>query len=205
MIIIIFSDARGVHPPWGNDAISPCFRFISALFPTKISDSMENFLNFTFSKNCFWFSSAKISDNLFLVIHYKFWIPPIFAVSVHFSPYFRKIIISLPPTFANFPLWFCKIYEFFYILCVFRFPPRLTMMHLCITQSTSWMPLSDADEAWVMSNEWSTVHVLQTTLRERGRDRERETEEYGSQCHGFQLNYRPQTNTNVLVWHQFGE
>jgi len=45
---------------------------------------------------------------------------------------------------------------FLHTLCVFRFPPSLTMMHLCITQYTYWTPsvhsLESADPAqWLMS------------------------------------------------------
>ena len=44
--------------------ISPCFRI--PLFPKKFSDSVENFPNFIFSRKSFIFSSAKISDDLFI-------------------------------------------------------------------------------------------------------------------------------------------
>src|SRR6218665_1167163 len=56
--------------PLRQSCISPVSDF--PLFPKKISDSVENFPNFTFSHNIFLFSSAKISDDLFLVIDYKF-------------------------------------------------------------------------------------------------------------------------------------
>src|SRR6218665_3394382 len=55
-------------PPRGNDAFPPCFTF--PRFPKKISDSAENFPDLTFSQKLFRFSSAKISDDLFLVIDY---------------------------------------------------------------------------------------------------------------------------------------
>jgi len=68
--------SRGVHPPWGHDAFSPCSRFLPIF--KKISDSVKNFQNVTFSRKFFPF-------------------PPCFA----------KIIISptlknFPPVFHKF-------------------------------------------------------------------------------------------------------
>ena len=63
--------------------------------------------------------------------------------NLEFSPYFWKINIS-PFQLLQISLWFLKFTCFFYILCVFRFPPTLTMMHLCITQCTYWTPLQEA-------------------------------------------------------------
>src|SRR6218665_2308644 len=79
----------------------------------KFSDSVENVQNFTFSRQISRFSSAKISDDLFLVIDQNFEFP-LFFLFQHISPCFAKIIIS----------------------------PTLTMMHLCITQCTYWTPLA---------------------------------------------------------------
>src|SRR6218665_2614620 len=62
---------------------------------------------------------------------------PIFPVSVHFPPFSRKLLF--PPTLTNFVLE--KFTGFLHTLCVFRFPPTLTMMHLCITQCPCWTPL----------------------------------------------------------------
>src|SRR6218665_4012616 len=104
----------------------------------KFSDFLGNSKNLTFSRKNFPFSSAKISDDLLLVIGHKFRVSPILPVLVHFPPDSRKFIIS-SPTFQNFPL-FSKNSTAFYILYVY-FPPTLTMMHLCITQCTSWTPL----------------------------------------------------------------
>ena len=103
---------QGRPSPLRQWCISPLFQ-ISSLFLTKFSDSAENFPNFTFSPNIFRFSSAKICDDLFLVIHHKFRNPPIFPVSIHFplfweiflSPYFCKI----SPYFAKFPSDFVKV------------------------------------------------------------------------------------------------
>ena len=87
--------------PW---CISPLFQ-IPPIFET-FSDSVENFQNVIFSRKISPFSSAKISDDLFLVINRKFRIPPIFPVSVHFPPVSRKFIF--PPTLKNVPPVFEK-------------------------------------------------------------------------------------------------
>ena len=91
---------RGVHPPWGNDAFSLCFRFPPYfrkilwlcgkfpkcyLFPKKFPIFIhQNFLWPFFSH---W---PQISN-----------FPPIFAVSVHFPPVSRKLFF--PPYFYKFP------------------------------------------------------------------------------------------------------
>ena len=124
----------GVHPPEAIDAFPACFRF--PLFPKKISDSIENFRNFTFSEKISQFSSTKLLMTFFSHLPQIWNFPPIFAVSIH-SPYFAGNF-SFPLYFSKFPLWFRKIY----ILCHFRLPPTLTMMHLCITQCMYWTPLT---------------------------------------------------------------
>src|SRR6218665_911215 len=64
----------------------------------------------------------------------------LFSLLCYISPCFAKIIISSllsklsPPVFEKFTC-------FLHTLCVFRFPPTLTRMHLCITQCTYWTPL----------------------------------------------------------------
>ena len=71
---------------------------------------------------------------IFLVIDQKFRISP------HISPpASRKLLF--PPTFQHFPPVLQKFTYFLHAFCVFRFPPTLTMMHLCITQCTYWTPL----------------------------------------------------------------
>src|SRR6218665_269108 len=50
-------------------------------------------------------------------------------------PYFREIV--------HFPL-FREIYVFFTYFTYFSFLPSLTMMHICITQCTYWMPLTSS-------------------------------------------------------------
>jgi len=93
----------------------------------------------------FRFSSAKISDDLLLVIDHKFRIfplfskfPPIFPVSVNFTPVSPKLLF--PPYFYKFPPVFEKFTCFLHTY-VFRFPLTLTMLHLCITQCMYWTPL----------------------------------------------------------------
>src|SRR6218665_2506822 len=94
----------------------PLFQ-ISLLFPTNLSDSVENFPNLTFSRKISRFSSAKISDDLFLSHRLKILIPHLFSLFHYISPYFAKIII--PPTFANFLLSFREIYVFStYFMCI---------------------------------------------------------------------------------------
>src|SRR6218665_645890 len=111
-----------------------CFRF-PPIFQ-KFSEAVENFLNLTFSRKNSRFSSAKISDELFL----NFEFPPIFPVSIHF-PRFAKINYYFPPSLTNFPPVLQKFTCFLHALCAFLSPPTLTMMHLCITQCMYWMPL----------------------------------------------------------------
>src|SRR6218665_4133432 len=116
---------------------SPLFQ----IFPyfQKMLDSEENFHNFTFSRQISSFSSAEISDDLFFshqphISNFH----PIFPVSIHFPPVSRKLLF--PPTFTIFPSVLDKFTYFLHTLLVFRFPPTLTMMNLCITQCTYWTP-----------------------------------------------------------------
>jgi len=103
-------------PLWGNDSFSPCFGFFPR-FPKHFSDSVENFPNFTFSRKISRFSSAKISDDLFLSHRLKILIPPpIFTVSLHF-PLFRENYYS--PYFCKFPPLFSGNLCVFYILYVY--------------------------------------------------------------------------------------
>src|SRR6218665_147785 len=92
---------------------------------SKNFQTVEDFLNFTFSRNISRFSSAKISDDLFLVIDHKFRIsllPPYFPCFSTFSPSCPKTIIS-PPTFTNFTTVLEKFTCFFtHFMCIL-FPP----------------------------------------------------------------------------------
>src|SRR6218665_2147593 len=103
---------------------------------------MENFPQFYISTTQFRFSSAKISDQLVLVIDHKFLISPLFSVFQYISfppPISRKSLF--PSTFRNSLPNFVKFTCFLHTLCVFRFLHNLTMMHLCITQCTYLTPI----------------------------------------------------------------
>src|SRR6218665_1765553 len=90
--------SRGVHPPETMMHFPPVSDF-PPIFE-NFSDSEENFHNFTFSRQISGFSSAEISDDLFLVIDHKFrisslfslfqYISPLFCENYYFSPYFDK-------------------------------------------------------------------------------------------------------------------
>ena len=119
----------------------PCFRFPP--YFRKIFRLREKF---TFPDNIiFRFSSAKISDDFFLsfllVIDHKFRISSLFSLFQYISPLFRENYY-FPPYFEKCPPCFRQIQLLFtYFMCI-AFPPTLTMMHLCITQCTYWMPLA---------------------------------------------------------------
>ena len=102
----------------------------------NLSDSVENYPNFTFSRKIFRFSSAKISDDLFLVVDYKFLISPLFSL-FHYQfreNYYFPLLLQISPCFPGICVFFT------YFMCI-SFPPTLTMMHLCITHCTYWTPL----------------------------------------------------------------
>jgi len=142
--------------PWGNDAFPPCFRFPSPLFPKIYQTPWKIFPISPFPTKLLRFSSAKISDDFFVVIDWKCWIFTYFRCFSTF-PLFREIIISL--YLFKFPLWFRKIYVFFTYFMYFLFPPSLTMMHLCITQCTYWTPLNTGPNRGlhfiVSANRWT--------------------------------------------------
>jgi len=132
--------ARSVHPPEAMMHFPPLLQIFLPIFENFL-DFLENFLHFTFSRKNFPFSSAKISDDLFLVINHKFRISPLFfAISIHFRPYFAKIILSPILFKISLPV-FPKFTCFWHTLCFSFPPPALTMLHLCITQCTYWTPL----------------------------------------------------------------
>ncbi len=122
---------RGVHPPEAMMLfIFPLFQ-ISPLFPKFFS-----------LISIFPFSSAKISDDFFLVIDYKFVISPLFSLFQYispcfgktctFPPYFRKIQ-TLPPRLIQFTIF--RLHLRFFL-------PILIMMHLCVMLYTYWTPLN---------------------------------------------------------------
>src|SRR6218665_1110384 len=110
-------------------------------FPKNVSDSVENFPNFTFSTKILRLSSAKISDNFFLSSTTNSEFPPIYIFSLfqYISTISQKLLFS--PYFSKFLSRFCRIYVLFTYFICFSFLPSLTMMHLCITQCTYWTPL----------------------------------------------------------------
>src|SRR6218665_2642606 len=102
---------RDVHPPEAAMHFRPLFQ-ISPLFPKKFSESV---VNFCFFQKILRFSSAKISDDLFLVIDYKFEFPPCFRSFSTFPPYFAY--------FSKFPPLISYNLPVFYILYVFFVSP----------------------------------------------------------------------------------
>src|SRR6218665_3791187 len=103
------------------------------LFSTNFQTLWKIFKILPFPENFLDFHPPK-----FLMTFLEF--PPIFLVSVHFPSVSRKLLFC-PPTMKNFPPVFEKFTCFLHTLCVFLFPPTLTMMRLCITQCTYWTPL----------------------------------------------------------------
>ena len=127
-------------PPETMMHFPPLFK-ISLLFSKKFQTE-ENFHNFTFSRKISWFSSVKISDNLlFLVIDHKFRLSPLFSLFQYIFLLFRENY-HFPHTLTNFPPVLDKFTCFLHTLRVFRSPPTLTTMHLCITRCTYWTPLN---------------------------------------------------------------
>ena len=91
----------------------------------------ENFLDFHPTKFLMTFFSHRPQISNF----------PLFSLFQYISSLFRENYY-FPPTFKNVPPVFEILTCFLHTFCVFRFPPTLTMMHLCITQCTYWTPLS---------------------------------------------------------------
>src|SRR6218665_834557 len=105
----------------------------------------KKFLNFFFSRKMSRCSSAKISDDLIFLNHRPQMSDfPLFSLFQYISPSCFAKIIGFP-LFCKISLCFRKIHLLLHTLCVFRFPPTLTMMHLCITQCTYWTPLLEAE------------------------------------------------------------
>ena len=134
------SRARGVHPP-ETMMHFPLFQ-IPPIFE-KISDfrTLRNiFTILTFPDKFLDFHPSKFLMTFFFwssTTNFEF--SPYFPCFNTFPPCFAKIII--PPTLINFPPVLDKFTCFLHTSRVFRFPPTLTMMHLCITQCTYWTPL----------------------------------------------------------------
>ena len=90
-----------------------------------------------------------VVDSTFFIFLY------FFGFSI-FPPILGKFIISLPTSSNIFPD-FVKFTCFLHFLCVFRFAPGLTMMHLCITQCTYWTPLVESSNSSVFESSNSSV------------------------------------------------
>jgi len=108
--------SRGVHPlrQW---CIFPLFQN-SPLFPKNFSDPVQNFPDLTFVTKKIRFSSAKISDDLFLVITHK--LLPLFSFFQSIPPILENFSF---PTFQNFPPDFLKCPCSVHAFCDFRFSP----------------------------------------------------------------------------------
>ena len=71
----------------------------------------------------------------FLMTCFSHWLKSynsLFSLDTTFLPIWGKLLF--PPYFLKFPPDFVK-FTFFELLCAFRFPPSLTMMHLCMMHS----------------------------------------------------------------------
>ena len=113
---MILSWCQGRPSPWDHDAFPPLFQISPSIFK-KCSDSVENFLNFTFSRKISLFPSAKICDDLFFSHR-----PQISNSPPHFR-LFRENYYS--PLLFNISLCFRKIYLLStYFLCI-SFAPLL--------------------------------------------------------------------------------
>src|SRR6218665_2842011 len=84
----------------------------------KLSNSVENFLNFTFSRKFSQFPSAKISHDSHRPQISNF--PPYFPCFTTFPSVSRQLLF--PPYFSKFPPVLEKFTCFLHTLCVFRFP-----------------------------------------------------------------------------------
>jgi len=125
---------------------------------------VENFPNLTFSRKIFRFSSAKISDDPFLVINHKFRISPLFSLFQYISPISTKLFFSLLLKIPS-PC-FRQIYVFFKYFMCFSFPPTFTMIHLCITQCTYWTPLIKImvpDAPFILKHTQSYIYLSNIT------------------------------------------
>src|SRR6218665_522315 len=127
-------------PPEAMMHFPPLFQ-IFPLFPKNFLTPCKISQILPFPGNFFGFHLPKfLMTLLFWSSATNFEFPPYFRYVNTFPPIFRQNY-SFHSTFINFPPVFSKFTCFLHTLCVFRFPPTFTMMHLCITQCTYWMPL----------------------------------------------------------------
>src|SRR6218665_369674 len=80
-----------------------------------------------YPKKFFDFHPPKFLMTFFSHLQVNLNFPPIFAISLHFPHISGKSYF--PPIFFKFPSDFVKVTWFLHTLCVFPFPPNLTMMH----------------------------------------------------------------------------
>ena len=123
-VFCILQKCHQGHPfLWGNDAFRGWFPPVSDFppyfgkkcqIPWKISPILP------FHTKIFNFHPPKVLMTFFShrlqILNY----PPIFAVSVHFLPYFAKFIIF--PLLLQVSSDFVKLTCFLHTLCVYRFP-----------------------------------------------------------------------------------
>ena len=88
-ITLFLTKTRGVLPPETMMHFPPYFRFPS-LFSKNFQTLWKIFELLPFPEKISRFSSAKISDNLFLVTDHKFQIAPLFCLFQYISPLFRE-------------------------------------------------------------------------------------------------------------------
>src|SRR6218665_806208 len=137
---------QGRPPPSETMMHSPYFRF--PLFSKNFQTLWKIFEILPFPE---FFFDFPIFIRRNLVIDHEFRICSLFSPFQYISPLFREnysfpLLLQIShPVFEKFPC-------FLHALCVFRFPPTLTMMHLCITQCTYWTSLY----IWDFCNESSS-------------------------------------------------
>ena len=125
--------------PW---CISPLFPILPSVFE-NFSDSEGNFHNFTFSRKISWFSSAEISDDLFLVIDHKFWISPIFSLFLYIFPLFRENYY-FPVPWEIFPLFSTNSPAFYTLYVYFVFPLLWPWCIYASPNARTYTPLSSS-------------------------------------------------------------
>ena len=131
-------DSGASISPWGHDAFSPLFQ-ISPLFSKNFLTLWKIVNIYLFPKNFsvfirqnFWWPFFSHRPQMSLYFSCFWYISPLFCENYTFSTLLWQISLPVLGKFT------CFLHTF----CVFRFPPTLTMMHLCITQCTYWTPLT---------------------------------------------------------------
>ena len=120
---------QGRPSPRGNDVFPPVSGFPHFRKNFKL---VRNSPNLTF---CHFHPSKFLMP--FFRHRLQIWNFPLFSLFYYISPLFRKKYYF--PLLFQIPLWFRKLYMFFYILSVFFVSPYFD--HLCITQCTYWTPI----------------------------------------------------------------